>query len=61
MNFIDIEFPPCDSSLYPKGISYPYKAKIVWKRPKEFMEIDPSKGLGVPEVFDKKIEPDDIK
>ena len=61
MNFIDIEFPPADSSLFPVGVRNPYKRKIVWKRPAEFMTVDPSQGLNPPEVFEKKIEPDDIK
>ena len=62
MNFIDIEFPPVDSSIYSANeISKPFANEhIVWKRPKEFMKIDESQGLSSPEVF-KKIEPNDIK
>ena len=63
MNFIDIEFPPVESSIY--SASEPEKPfaneNIVWKRPKEFMVVDESQGLFPPEVFNKKIEPNDIK
>lgn len=61
INFIDIEFPPVESSIYPPTESQPYTFPIVWKRPKEFMFIDESKGLMAPEVFYKQIEPNDIK
>ena len=62
-NFLDIEFPPVESSIYsatedPKPFA---KENIVWKRPKDFMVINEAKKLFPPEVFDKKIEPDDIK
>ena len=60
-NFIDIEFPPVDSSIYPPSESQPFGQPIVWKRPKDFMIVDESQGLSAPEVFFKKIEPDDIK
>ena len=41
-SFIDIEFPPVESSIYnTKDTLKPFaKEKIVWKRPKEFMVID---------------------
>ena len=60
-NFIDIEFPPVESSIYPASESQPFGQPIVWKRPKDFMVVDESQGLNSPEVFFKKIEPDDIK
>jgi hypothetical protein len=61
MNFIDIEFPPVEASIYPPSEGKPFDKPIVWKRPKEFMVIDESNGLNRPEVFDKNIEPNDIK
>lgn len=61
INFIDIEFPPVEASIYPPSEGKPFPNPIVWKRPKEFMQIDEKKGLLPPEVFDKKIEPNDIK
>ena len=61
MNFIDIEFPPVDSSIYPPSEGHPYNFEIVWKRPLEFMQVDESIGLAPPEVFYKQIEPNDIK
>ena len=53
MNFIDIEFPPVEASIYPPSEGKPFDKPIVWKRPKEFMVIDEKMGLGPPEVFDK--------
>ena len=55
-NFIDIDFPPVEASIYsPSEPVKPFANKsIVWKRPKEFMH-------GPIQVFDKKIEPNDIK
>lgn len=55
-NFIDIDFPPVEASIYsPSEPTKPFANKtIVWKRPKEFMK-------GPIQVFDKKIEPNDIK
>jgi hypothetical protein len=63
MNFIDIEFPPVESSIYsPSETLKPFaRENIVWKRPKEFMVVDESKDLFAPEIFYKKIEPNDIK
>ena len=63
MNFIDIEFPPVDSSIYaPHEPDNPFaETTIVWKRPHEFMEVDPSKDELAIDVFYKKVEPDDIK
>lgn len=61
VNFLDIEFPPVESSIYPPSEGQPFQEPIVWKRPKDFMIIDESQGLFKPEVFYKKIEPNDIK
>ena len=60
-NFIDIDFPPVESSIYPASEGKPFNTPIVWKRPKDFMVIEENKGMNAPEVFDKKIEPNDIK
>ena len=56
MNFIDIDFPPVESSIYSAiEMNRPFaNDNIVWKRPKEFMGSQP-------EIFLKKIEPGDIK
>jgi hypothetical protein len=40
VNFLDIEFPPVDSSIYPPSEGQPFNQPIVWKRPSEFMVID---------------------
>lgn len=63
MNFIDIEFPPVEASIYsPNEAMKPFaRENIVWKRPKDFMVIDESKEFFTPEIFYKKIEPNDIK
>jgi hypothetical protein len=42
VNFLDIEFPPVDSSIFPPSEGQPFNQPIVWKRPKEFMIIDES-------------------
>jgi hypothetical protein len=60
-NFLDIEFPPVEASIYPPSEGKPFANPIVWKRPKEFMIVDEKQGLLAPEVFYKKIEPNDIK
>ncbi len=45
MNFVDIEFPPVERSIYPASEGKPIDQPIVWKRPCEFMVVDKSKGL----------------
>lgn len=40
INFIDIEFPPVEASIYPPSEGNPFNFPIVWKRAKEFMKID---------------------
>ena len=62
-NFIDIEFPPVESSIYNTrdGLKPFAKERIVWKRPKDFMLVDEDQGLLPPQVFQKQIEPNDIK
>lgn len=62
-NFIDIEFPPVESSIYNtrEGLKPFAKERIVWKRPKDFMLVDEDQGLLPPQVFQKQIEPNDIK
>lgn len=42
INFIDIEFPPVESSIYPPSEGQPFNQPIVWKRPKDFMVVDES-------------------
>ena len=44
-NFVDIEFPPVQASIHTPNEGQPFKNTIVWKRPKEFMIIDESKGV----------------
>jgi hypothetical protein len=41
-NFVDIEFPPVESSIYPASEGKPFNEPIVWKRPHEFMVVDES-------------------
>lgn len=42
VNFLDIEFPLVDSSIYPPSEGQPFNQPIVWKRPKDFMFVDES-------------------
>lgn len=57
---MDIEFPPVELNICPPTEGKPF-GNIVWKRPKDFMIVDEKKDLLSPEVFYKKIEPNDIK
>jgi calpain-15 len=61
IHLLDVEFPPVQASIYTIREEEPFAQTIVWKRPKEFMVVDESQNLFPPQVFDKKIEPDDIK
>jgi len=61
ISFVDIEFPPLETSIYDPSQGKPFKDAIVWRRPKDFIQVDEAKGLGPPEVFYKSIEPSDIK
>ena len=40
VNFLDIEFPPVDSSIYPASETQPFGQPIMWKRPMDFMVVD---------------------
>ena len=57
--FIDLDFAPCDKSLYFKADNIDFLKKeneeISWKRPTQFL---PHETIA---VFDGKIEPNDIK
>lgn len=44
-NFIDIDFPPLDKSIQDPKLGPAFDRVVHWRRPKDFMEIDPSKGL----------------
>lgn len=57
-NFVDIEFPPTMKSIHDPDEPYPFKEPIVWKRAKDFMASDAD---NPPNVFEKEIEPSDIK
>eukprot|EP00347_Sterkiella_histriomuscorum_P008050 403346565 len=71
-NFIDVNFPPTDQSIQEqlqiqkslnhfsisKGLAY--DRVIHWRRPKEFMTVDASKGLLEPQVY-SSLSPSDIK
>ena len=57
-HFIDIEFPPTMKSICDPDEPYPFKDPIVWKRAREFLC---SEGDPPPKVFEKDIEPGDIK
>lgn len=59
-NFIDVEFRPIERSIFDPKKGPGFDRKTHFRRPKEFMQPDPSKGLYEPVVFDKAIEPSDI-
>ena len=53
MTFLDVEFPPNDTSLYGSSAKADKSRLITWRRPHEFM-------TGDIQLFDT-IEPNDIK
>ena len=60
LKFFDLDFPADSSSLFP----HPNEASdqvVQWRRPGEFMLVDPEKNLGNPDVFIEGIEPGDIR
>ncbi len=59
-SYIDIEFTPEDRSIFDPSKGQGFDRKVHWRRPRDFMVADPSKGLYDPVVFDKSIEPSDI-
>jgi calpain-15 len=61
LNFVDIDFPPMDKSVYDPAMEPPFDSLIHWRRPKNFMEKDESLGLYDPNVFYDSIEPNDIR
>jgi hypothetical protein len=48
INFVDLEFPPLMSSIQAKDEVDKFTKPVVWKRPKEFMQVDSQKGLYSP-------------
>ena len=61
INFVDIDFPPTDESVYDSGMEPPFDTMIHWRRPEEFMKVDFNQGLLEPNVFYETIEPNDIR
>ena len=59
-NYIDIAFPPHDRSILDPAKGQPFDRIVHWRRPRDFMMPDPSKGLFEPQVFEKEIAPNDI-
>ena len=59
-NFIDVEFPPVDSSVQDPRQGHSFDRLLHWRRPREFMLPDPRKGLFEPQIFEKDIHPSDI-
>ena len=63
-NFIDLEFPPNDSSVFDLSASSkdrPFDVYVHWRRPVDFMKADIQLGLIEPSVFYESIEPNDLK
>lgn len=61
MNFLDIDFPPLEQSIYDPAIDPPFDTLIHWWRPDDFMNIDYHNGFLEPSVFYESIEPNDIR
>jgi len=61
ITFVDIDFPPIDSSIYNKSNDTPFDVVIHWRKPEEFMTVDYHQGLLEPSIFYESIEPNDIR
>lgn len=59
-NFIDVDFMPEEKSIQDPSKGQPFDRLVHWRRSREFMLPDPSKGLYEPQVFEKDIAPNDI-
>lgn len=59
-NFVDISYLPVDRSIFDPAKGQPFDRLVHWRRPRDFMQADATKGLLEPQVFDKTIEPSDI-
>ena len=60
IDFIDIEFPPLDASIYKELNKEPFDQLLHWRRPSEFLRVDYAEGLKDPSVFGDDIQPTDI-
>lgn len=59
-NFVDVHFLPDDSAVFRQKNGEAFDRIIHWRRPRDFMLVDPRKGQLEPQVFEKMIEPSDI-
>jgi calpain-15 len=60
IDFIDIEFPPLDSSIYKEMNKEAFSQLLHWRRPHEFLRVDYAESLKEPMVFSDDIQPTDI-
>ena len=60
IEFVDIEFPPLDSSIYKEINKESFSQLLHWRRPSEFLRIDYAEGLKDPVIFSDDIQPTDI-
>lgn len=60
-NFIDLEFPPIERSVYDKFVDHDFDIVVHWRRPLDFLHVDFSQGLLEPAVFFETIEPNDVR
>ena len=61
INFVDLEFPPNKFSIYSSIEDYGQEQLVHWRRPKDFMQVDYSRGLLDPSIFADEVEPSDIR
>lgn len=59
--FVDIDFPPVDSSVFNDSNDTPFDVLIHWRKPSDFMTVDYNQGLLEPSIFYESIEPNDIR
>ena len=61
MHYIDINFPPKNSSIYKELDQEPYDQLVHWRRPYDFYHFESQEAYREPRIFGDSIEPYDIK
>jgi calpain-15 len=61
MHYIDIHFPPRNSTIYKELEQEPYEQLVHWRRPYDFFHFESQETCREPRIFGDSIEPYDIK
>lgn len=60
ITFLDLDFPPQDSSIFREIGGTVMNTLVHWRRPHEFFIVNPAESLNEPSIFAEEIEPADI-